>query len=325
MSLSEFQLIREFFSACGARPDVVLGVGDDCALLRPPVGMELAVTTDTLVEGVHFFPDAEPVALGHKTLAVSLSDLAAMGAQPAWIVLALTLPDSDRRWIEGFSRGFAGLAGELGVQLVGGDTTRGPRSITVQALGFCEPGRALRRSGARPGDQIYVTGTLGDAGLALLAAQGLPLSPVCLAEVRERLDRPTPRVAAGLALRGLARAAIDISDGLAADLGHILESSGLGANIDLARLPLTDPVAQYVQRTGDWSIPLSAGDDYELCCVLPPQLVGHAEGLQARIGCRFTRIGEIERQLGLRCRLPGGRQLVPVPEGFDHFAAGSDD
>lgn len=215
------------------------------------------------------------------------------------------------------------MAGELGVQLVGGDTTRGPRAITVQALGFCEPGRALRRAGARPGDQIYVTGTLGDAGLALLAARGLSLSSVRLAEVRDRLDRPAPRVAAGLALRGLARAAIDISDGLAADLGHILESSGVGARLELAHLPLSEPVAHYLSHTGDWGIPLSAGDDYELCCVLPPELCAQAEGLQARVGCRLTWVGAIEPQPGLRCELPGGGLLGSVPGGFDHFAGTS--
>lgn len=320
MAASEFQLIRDYFSACGRRPDVLLGVGDDCALLHPPAGMDLALTTDTLVEGVHFFPNADPAGLGHKSLAVSLSDLAAMGAEPAWVTLALTLPDSDLRWLDGFSRGFATLADESGVQLVGGDTTRGPRSVTVQALGFCPCGQALTRAGARPGDQIYVTGTLGDAGLALLAAQGRPMSSAWLSGIRLRLDRPTPRVSAGLVLRGLARAAIDVSDGLTADLGHVLTASGVGARLDLARLPMSEPVSHYVAETGDWSVPLSAGDDYELCCALPSEVSDEVPRLAARMGCAFTWIGQIESEPGLRCWLPDGTQLVCVPQGFDHFA-----
>jgi len=323
MALSEFQLIHDYFSACGRRSDVLLGVGDDCALLRPPAGMDLAVTTDTLVERVHFLPDADPASLGHKSLAVSLSDLAAMGARPAWVTLALTLPESDPGWLESFARGFAALAGEFGVQLVGGDTTRGPRSMTVQALGLCEPGRALTRAGARPGDHIYVTGTLGDAGLALRAARGQPLDARWLAGLQERLDRPTPRVAMGLALRGLARAAIDISDGLVADLGHILESSGVGGRLELACLPLAEPVSRYLAETADWGLPLSAGDDYELCFTLPPGLGDRAESLAVAAGCRVTWVGEIEAEPGLRCRLPDGSLLARMPQGFDHFAGGA--
>jgi thiamine-monophosphate kinase len=269
---------------------------------------------------VHFLPDADPHALGHKSLAVSLSDLAAMGAEPAWLTLSLTLPQSEPRWLEGFSRGFAALANEFGAQLVGGDTTRGHRSVTVQALGFCEPGGALRRTGARPGDPVFVTGTLGDAGLALRATQGLPVTADWLAAVRERLDRPAPRVATGLALRGLARAAIDISDGLAADLGHILAASGVGARLELARLPLSDPVYRYVAETGDWGLPLSSGDDYELCFVLPAEARDQPGRVSAASGCRVSRIGWIEAEPGLRCQLPDGRRLTHVPRGFDHFA-----
>jgi len=222
--LSEFDLIRAHFAHLGAgRADVVLGVGDDCALLRVPAGQELAVSIDTLVAGVHFLPSVDPEALGHKCLAVGLSDLAAMGAEPAWATLALTLPREDPRWLGAFAAGFAALAREHGLALVGGDTTHGPLSISVQVHGLVPAGQAIRRAGARPGDLVGVSGTLGDAGLAL---RHLLAGEAVAADSRARLERPTPRVALGLALRGLATAMIDISDGLAADLGHILEESG---------------------------------------------------------------------------------------------------
>ncbi len=238
--MSEFDLIRDYFTDVGARrTDVDLGVGDDCALLEVPAGQQLAISIDTLAAGTHFLPDCDPESLGHKSLAVGLSDLAAMGAEPAWATLALTLPDHDPGWIAAFSRGFAALAGAHGVSLVGGDTTRGPLSVTVQVHGLVPAGRAIRRSGAAPGDRVYVSGTLGDAGLALRRIlSGEPVDPVA----RARLERPTPRVALGLALRGVASAMIDVSDGLAADLGHILAASGVGAEIDLTALPLSAAV-----------------------------------------------------------------------------------
>jgi thiamine-monophosphate kinase len=244
----EFDLIRRHFRRSAARSDVRLGVGDDAALLRVPSGRELAVTMDTLVEGVHFLPDVDPAALGHKALAVNLSDLAAMGAEPAWATLALTLPGIDEEWIARFCAGFFALAERFGVDVVGGDTTRGPRAITVQAHGFVPPGAALLRSAARPGDVVYVTGTLGDAGLALLLASDRhdnagagagAIDDADLAALQGRLDRPVPRIAEGIALRGLARACIDVSDGLYADLSHILEESGVGAVLDLGALPLS--------------------------------------------------------------------------------------
>jgi thiamine-monophosphate kinase len=324
--MNEFALIRTYFSAVGApRGDVQLGVGDDCALLRVPPGQQLAVSIDTLVAGVHFLPDGDPEALGHKCLAVGLSDLAAMGAEPAWATLALTLPAALPRespdWLPAFARGFGRLAAAHGVALIGGDTTRGPLSITVQVHGLVPDGVDIRRGGARPGDLICVSGTLGDAGLALrqLLAGGVPESALW-----ERLERPTPRVALGLALRGLASAMIDCSDGLAADLGHILEASGVGAELDLAALPLDGAVAATVARTGDWGLPLASGDDYELCFCLPTEHRERLPELAARGGCTLTPIGWILATPGLVCRAPDGTRVDLQRPGFDHFTEETD-
>jgi thiamine-monophosphate kinase len=318
---SEFDLIARYFSHPRVRrPDVVLGVGDDCALLAVPAGRQLAVSIDTLVEGTHFARDADPRALGHKALAVSLSDLAAMGAEPAWATLALTLPTADEDWLDAFAAGFLDLAERHEVQLVGGDTTHGPRSITVQVHGFVEPGRALRRDGARPGDLVYVTGTLGEAGLALLAQQGLFVGLGTVAGLRERLDRPCPRLAEGRALVGIASAAIDVSDGLAADLGHVCAASGVGATLHLDRLPCSPAVRGYVAETGDWSVPLAAGDDYELCVTVPAARQPDLEALAERLPAGLHWVGMIERQPGVRLVLPDGTLLDEPPRGYDHFA-----
>ena len=320
MPLSEFELIDLFFRNLGpARDDVLLGVGDDCALLSVPQGKRLAVTLDTLVEGRHFAPGTDPEDLGHKALAVNLSDLAAAGAEPAWVSLALTLPRADPLWLEGFARGFGALAARHGVALVGGDTTRGPLAVTVQAHGFVREGRMLRRDGARPGDLVYVTGTLGDAGLALLVEQGLYTDPEHLAFLRSRLARPEPRVAAGRALVGLATAAIDVSDGLAADLGHILDASGCGAGLQLDRLPLSPALRDYVRETGDWGLALSAGDDYELCFAVPHERQREAEDIGRRTDCAMSWIGTVEKTPGLRCLQPDGT-TVEAGSGYDHFA-----
>lgn len=308
---SEFDLIRTHFADLGAhRGDVLLGVGDDCALLRMDADRELAVSIDTLVAGVHFVPDCDPCDLGHKALAVGLSDLAAMGAEPLWATLALTLPAADPSWLAGFCRGFGALATAQGVRLVGGDTTRGPLTISVQVHGSVPTGAAVQRKGARSGDLVCVTGTLGDAGLALrLALDGESLPEA----LRLRLDRPEPRVGAGLALRDLASAMIDVSDGLVADLGHVLAASGVGAEIDLAALPLSPAVAQ----ARDWALPLCSGDDYELCFTLPPDRQG---ALSRRpLGCRWTAIGRITDSPDLICRLPDGASWRSEHGGYDHF------
>ncbi len=323
--MSEFDLIRTHFAALGCtRKDVILGVGDDCALLTVPLGQQLAVSIDTLAAGVHFLPDCDPEALGHKCLAVGLSDLAAMGAAPAWATLALTLPAGLPRqspdWLAAFARGFWHLALAHGVALVGGDTTRGPLSITVQVHGLIPIGAAVRRAGARPGDLVCVSGTLGDAGLALRA---LLAGQVPTPALRVRLERPTPRVAVGLALRGLASAMIDCSDGLAADLGHILSASTVAAELDLAALPLNGAVAAAVADTGDWGLPLASGDDYELCFCLPPEHREQLAAIAARCGCPLTPIGRVLAGSGLVCRSPAGAVVELEAAGFDHFAAGA--
>ncbi|MCW8907158.1 MAG: thiamine-phosphate kinase [Sedimenticola sp.] len=320
MPSSEFQLIEHHFSRLGAtREDVLLGVGDDCALLQVPPGKVLAVSLDTLVEGVHFLPGVDPEALGHKALAVNLSDLAAMGAEPAWATLALTLPRIDEAWIEAFCRGFAQLANRYRVQLVGGDTTRGPRAISVQVHGFVEAGQALRRDGAGIGDLVYVSGTLGDAGLALRAAAGEYDPGPHLIDIQLRLDRPQPRVEQALALRHLASAAIDLSDGLLADLGHICQRSGCGARLELPSIPLSPALDQFIRERGDWGVPLASGDDYELCLVVPRDRQAEFERVAAGLETPLRRVGEIEAEPGIRCFDAAGNPLRVGRGGYDHF------
>jgi thiamine-monophosphate kinase len=319
VSISEFDLIRRFFAeATLARPDVLLGIGDDAALLCPPADKLVVVSMDTLVEGRHFLPGCDPAALGHKSLAVNLSDLAAMGAEPAWATLSLTLPEADERWLSGFIGGFAGLAASHKVQLVGGDTTRGPLSITVQAHGLVAADRALRRAAASPGELLCVSGTPGDAGLALdRLAHGAPDTEMS-DYLRERLERPTPRVALGRILVGRASAAIDISDGLVADLRHICVASSVGARIELARLPVSAQVAAVCAR-GDWRYPLAGGDDYELLFSVAPE---RSEALLrdcAAAGQQVRQIGRLVDGSEITLVFPDGRVTKELPDGFDHF------
>jgi thiamine-monophosphate kinase len=316
--MSEFDLIQRHLTGLGVRrDDVLVDIGDDCALLQISPDRELALSIDTLVSGVHFLPEADPEGVGHKALAAGLSDLAAVGAEPAWATLALTLPKPDETWLQAFSRGFSRLAQREDVRLVGGDLTRGPLTISVQVHGLVPAGHALRRSGARSGDLVCVSGALGDAGLALKHLQrGEPLGDY----LRQRLERPTPRVALGEVLRGVATAAIDLSDGLASDLGHILTASQCGARIELDRLPLADQVAGEVAATGDWSLPLTAGDDYELCFTVPKVHLGQLKVLAAAAGCPLTQIGEIESRPGLRWMTADGHQWHTHRTGYDHFA-----
>jgi thiamine-monophosphate kinase len=317
-SASEFEIIRRHFAAAtDARDDVELGIGDDCALLKPAADECLAVSIDTLVAGRHFLPEADSESLGHKALAVNLSDLAAMGARPAWATLALTLPNADEGWLEGFMTGFSRLARLHRVQLVGGDTTRGPLSVTVQVHGFIASAEALRRDRGRPGDWLYVSGSVGDAALALRLQEAREPVPDAL---RTRLDRPEPRIELGRLLAGRARAAIDVSDGLAADLGHLCKASAVGARIDLARLPLSPAVAASV-AAGDWSLPLAGGDDYELLFSVEPAAVNGLLADCRAAGHRVTEIGRLVTGEGIELGYPDGRYSREVPGGFDHFRA----
>jgi len=322
MPASEFSLIDRYFAARGLRrPDVALGIGDDCALLIPPAGQHLVVTMDTLVAGVHFFANADPEGLAHKALAVNLSDLAAMGATPAWATLALTLPKADEDWLERFCQGLFALADRYGVQLVGGDTTHGPvTTLTIQAHGFVPPGLALRRNGAKPGDTVYVTGTPGDAGLALAAALGkAAVAPEYRGYVQERLDRPEPRLAQGVALRGIASAAVDISDGLAQDLGHILERSRVGARLDVDRLPLSPALIASLDPEAAIVTALTSGDDYELCFTVPPERAAQLKNVAGGWECRCTRIGVITAEPGLQLVRADGSAFPLERSGYDHF------
>lgn len=310
-AVAEFDLIRRYFAVHAPQhPFNQLGIGDDCALLSVPTGYQLAVTTDTMVENVHFFADADPECLGHKLLAVNLSDLAAMGAEPFAVTLALTMPKIDADWLQAFSRGFMNLARQHQVDLIGGDTTSGPLTLTVQAMGTVPQGRALLRSNAQVGDLIYVTGPIGNAGLGLKIKQGFACANS--AAMLQSLHQPQPRIAAGLALRGIANACIDISDGLAADLGHILEKSAVGARLEWASLPLSMPVLDYIERTGDWALPLTAGDDYELCFTAAPDATNQ---LPDGVHC----IGVIEAESGLRIERAGRLEHLES-KGFEHFS-----
>ncbi len=317
MSIGEFELIQRFFNRPPLRFDIVEGIGDDCALLRPQSGKCLAMTMDTLVEGVHFLRGTNPESLGHKSLAVNLSDLAAMGATPTWVTLALTVPESDENWLAAFANGFRALADYYGVELVGGDTTRGPLSITVQAMGVVDEVGALRRSGARWGDGIYLTGDLGLAGLGLeiLLGKTARQSPEALA----KLERPHPRVNAGMSLAGFANSCIDVSDGLAADLCHILNASGVGATLDWIALPLPSVVRQHIEADGDAWMPLRAGDDYELCFTVSREREDELPGRMAEFGCSCVRIGSIEQQMGLRLKKDGAIYDLAAL-GYRHFS-----
>jgi thiamine-monophosphate kinase len=313
----EFTLIDRIKARATSRDDVALGIGDDAALLRVPPGQLLAVSTDTLVAGRHFPDDTGAADIGWKALAVNLSDLAAMGAQPAWCTLALTLPDADADWLDAFLDGFLELAQLHDVALVGGDTTSGPLAITVTVHGLVPDDQALRRDGARVGDEVWVTGTLGDAagGLRQWQARGL-----ASAKLRHRLDRPTPRVEAGIALRGLARAAIDISDGLAADLGHVLAASGVGAELELGRLPTSVPLHEHFGGDAErWPLQLSGGDDYELCFVAPAANAFAIEQALAACAVSGTVVGRIVAGAGLSLRTPEGEAFDLPSAGFEHF------
>ena len=318
--LSEFELIARYFDRPQAPDNVVkLGVGDDCALLAPPPGQTLAISTDMLVEGRHFFAGADPEKLGHKALAVNLSDLAAMGAKPVAFTLALALPSADENWLAGFARGLFALADAEGIRLIGGDTTRGPLNLCITVMGSVPVDEALRRDAAKNGDDLWVSGTLGDARLALEVLQGkLTLTPALLSLAEERLHRPTPRCALGMALRGIAHAAIDVSDGLLGDLGHLLVRSQLGAEIDAASLPAGPALSQQpADKQTDYM--LNGGDDYELCFTAPPAQRDAVLSAAASVNTPITRIGRLKLGAGIQILDAAGKSLPFTSQSFDHF------
>ncbi|MEZ5614528.1 MAG: thiamine-phosphate kinase [Rhodocyclaceae bacterium] len=317
---SEFELIARYFT----RPvrHTVLGVGDDGAVLRPASGMDLVVSTDMLVAGTHFLADADPEALGWKALAVNLSDLAAMGAAPRWAVVAAALPSADEAWIAAFARGFFACAEAFDVDVVGGDTTRGPLNLAPTVFGEVPQGQALTRAGGRAGDDLWLSGTPGLAALGLAHRQGkVSLRDTAAAACLAALDRPQPRVALGLALRGLATAAIDVSDGLLADIGHILERSALAADIDFDRLPRAALAAGADIALARQCL-VAGGDDYELAFSVPPDRRGAIEALSARLGLPLTRIGSLRAGPAgeLILRDAAGQPMPVGRRGFDHFA-----
>ena len=317
--MGEFELIDILRARCAVeRDDVRVGIGDDGAVLSVPPGHQIVVSTDALVEGVHFPAATSPSDIGWKSLAVNLSDLAAMGATPAWATLALTLPNADARWIEAFADGWSALAGSYKLALVGGDTTRGPLTIVVTVHGFVADGQALLRSGARVGDAVCVTGTLGDAAAGLRAIDE-DLSPA-LDYLRARLNRPTPRVAQGLQLRGNARACIDVSDGLVADLRHVCAASGVAAEIEVDSLPASSELLGFCSRDERRALQLAGGDDYELCFTVPDADATSLLADLARSGCAATRIGRIVEGSGVRVLDAKGETLALPRAGWDHFA-----
>lgn len=323
--MSEFNLIQRYFTR--ATPSAVLGVGDDAALVRVSAGMELAVSTDMLVSGTHFFADADPYKLGHKALAVNISDMAAMGARPRWATLAISLPAVDEYWLERFSAGFFALADKHQLDLIGGDTTQGPLNLSITIMGEVPQGKALRRDGARVGDDVWVSGKLGDAALVLACLQGkLALSESAFAATSIALHSPEPRVALGLALRGIANSAIDISDGLLADLGHILQRSGVAAEIAFDRLPVSMHLRACIEQ-GEEQVQilakhcaLAGGDDYELCFSAEAARHGDITKLADQLGLPLTSIGKIVKGSGCTVHAADGSNMTTREAGYDHFA-----
>ena len=319
--MSEFDWIawlkHEAQRRLAARADVVHGIGDDAAVCEVPDGMQLAISTDTLVSGVHFPADTAPADIGYKALAVNLSDMAAMAAEPCWFSLALSVPEMDWPWLTAFSEGLLELAAEHGLQLIGGDTTRGPLAITITVHGLLPKGRARLRSQAEAGDDIWLTGSIGDAAAALRQWQSGGLQSM---KLRHRLDRPSARVSVGLAVRDYVRAMIDVSDGLAQDLGHILQASGVGAELELGRLPVSSSLLDFHPDDAErWRLQLGGGDDYELCFTAAPSQALSIEQALESCGVSASVIGHITAKPGLRCLTPEC-ELFELPDaGYRHF------
>jgi thiamine-monophosphate kinase len=322
--LSEFELISRYFAGRDRGPGIALGVGDDCSLLSPRPGQELAISVDTMVCGTHFFPDQPPAAVGHKALAAAASDLAAMGAEPLGALLALTLPKADAPWLAGFAEGMGALADRLRLPLIGGDTTRGPLAVSVTVIGQLPAGSALRRSGAEPGSLVVVSGSLGGAFAGLQAEQQRRESgaepPAAEDPLRQRFFRPEPRLALGKALRGHTRTAIDLSDGLLADLGHICKASGCGATLKAEAIPRDLLLAEWPAGSA-LAAALSGGDDYELLFAWPARKRGELSPLAAALQLPLTVIGEFTREPGIRVLDEAGQPIALAERGFDHFRA----
>jgi thiamine-monophosphate kinase len=316
--IDEFEIIARYFTRSIGDSSVVLGVGDDAAVLA--VDGHVAVTVDTLVAGVHFPDGMAPHVVGYRLMAVNLSDLAAMGAHPRWCTLALTLPKADELWLEGFSRGLFELADRYGVSLVGGNLSRGPLTLTLQLMGTVEPKNMLTRSGGHVGDDIYVTGTLGDssAGIALILERSSAPQGSAAAALKERFYRPVARVEAGLALGPLATAAIDVSDGLLADLAHVCKASGCGAAIDIERVPLSAELLSMFPPQEALAHALGGGDDYELCFTAPPSRADEIEAALEAAGTPVRRIGQLVAGQSVVCRRDG-EPFVPAVRGYRHF------
>jgi thiamine-monophosphate kinase len=322
--LGEFELIRRFFvrdKTSGREPGVILSIGDDAALLDLPKGSDLVAAVDTIVAGRHFPEDSDARSIGHRALAVNLSDIAAMGATPLWATLALTLPSADSDWLEKFAAGFMELADAHGVALVGGDTTQGPLTVSVQILGHVPHGAALRRSGAQAGDLLVVSGTLGDAaaGLACLRSSPSRASSREVDELIRRFDYAQPRVQLGVCARGIATAAMDLSDGLVGDLPKLAQASGLAAHVDVERLPMSAAVRAVASSGQELEWALAGGDDYELLLTVPPKRFAELKSAADRLNLMLTTIGELCDGVGVTWSL-NGKDFVPRVSGFDHFS-----
>ena len=319
---SEFELIARYFTR--APRTALLGVGDDCALVKAPDGLALAISTDMLVEGTHFFAATDPQALGHKTLAVNLSDLAAMGADPRWVTLALALPTADEAWVAAFARGFFAIADRFDIELIGGDTTRGPLNLCVTVIGTSPKGLALRRDGARVGDDVWLSGETGAASLAVALRRGeLELDAIGTIDATAcalRLDQPEPRVALGRALRTVASSAIDVSDGLAADLGHIAERSRVAIMLEWHQMPIPT-VLRHLDTKRQQQAVLAGGDDYELAFTAAPDAAERVRKAADKAGVVVTRIGRVAAGAGVQVIDAAGQQITPDRAGFDHFGA----
>lgn len=321
MSLSEFEIIDKFFKRnLFRRTDVDLGIGDDAALVCVPKENELAIATDTLVEDIHFPKNTKPEDIAFKSVAVNLSDLAAMGAKPTWLTLSLTIPKADEDWLSSFSRGFFEIADHYSLQLIGGDITHGPLTVTVQAHGFIPKGKALLRSKAQPNDKIYVSGFLGDAALALQTLKGRQKLPTTdFKRILNELNRPMPQVKEGILLRELANAVIDISDGLAADLNHILDQSNVGATLQLDQIPLSPIMRHHIPREEATQLALTGGDDYVLCFTVPKEKESQLMSIAASFTNGIYCVGEISKETGLNIVDVNNKMIKLKNFGYQHF------